>query len=189
MQMLKSIVVIVMSMLITSEAAPTSQAAVQGSPSGVKKWSHKAGGPVGGSPAIGADGAVYVGSDDNHMYAFSSNGDQQWSFLAGDSIFSSTTIGKDGTIFFGAADHMIYAVHPNGTQRFSFETGATVYGCILPFNLNLTLPWTPTLFRNQKLTRRCASGRIRWHHIWGLPGQQPLCAAPRRNQKVGIHGR
>ena len=38
-------------------------------PDGTKKWEFLTGGHVGSSPAIGADGTVYVGSWDNKVHA------------------------------------------------------------------------------------------------------------------------
>ena len=37
--------------------------------SGTKKWEFTTGNQVWSCPAIGADGTVYVGSDDNKLYA------------------------------------------------------------------------------------------------------------------------
>ena len=34
------------------------------------KWRYETGGPVFSSPAIGSDGTIYVGSDDDCLYAF-----------------------------------------------------------------------------------------------------------------------
>ena len=36
---------------------------------GIKKWEFLTGGVVDSSPAIGADGTVYIGSDDHKVYA------------------------------------------------------------------------------------------------------------------------
>ena len=40
---------------------------------GVKLWEFETGGRVLSSPAIGPDGTVYVGSDDNKLYAIKTN--------------------------------------------------------------------------------------------------------------------
>jgi len=52
------------------------------------------------SPAVGPDGTVYVGSNDNSFYAFSSSGALKWSYTAGN-VFdtSSAAIGPDGTVY------------------------------------------------------------------------------------------
>jgi outer membrane protein assembly factor BamB len=36
------------------------------------------------SPAIGADGTIYVGSHDYNLYAINPDGSQKWSFTTGD---------------------------------------------------------------------------------------------------------
>ena len=36
---------------------------------GFKQWEYKTGGDVWSSPAIGSDGTIYVGSDDDNLYA------------------------------------------------------------------------------------------------------------------------
>ena len=48
----------------------TGRSHYRGSQSGELAWSYSAGESVNSSPAIGADGRVYVGSDDNNLYVF-----------------------------------------------------------------------------------------------------------------------
>ncbi|MEO2164334.1 MAG: glycosyltransferase, partial [bacterium] len=43
-------------------------------PDGTKKWEFETGGNVMSSPAIGSDGIIYVGSDDNNLYAIEAGG-------------------------------------------------------------------------------------------------------------------
>jgi outer membrane protein assembly factor BamB len=84
------------------------------------------------SPALGPGGALYVGSDDDHLYALDAgDGSVRWSFQAGPCRKGITvgpessrcdvdavTIGPDGTIYL-AADGA-YALKPDGTLRFRF---------------------------------------------------------------------
>ena len=68
------------------------------------------------SPAIGADGTVYVGSSDNKLYAISppasgTTGVLKWSFTAGNDVSSSPAIGADGTVYVGSYDGRLYAIH------------------------------------------------------------------------------
>ena len=49
-------------------------------PKGTLKWSYTAGGAVNSSPAIGADGTVYVGSWDFKLYAINPKGTPEWSY-------------------------------------------------------------------------------------------------------------
>jgi outer membrane protein assembly factor BamB len=65
------------------------------------------------SPAISADGTVYIGSsNDRHLYAINSDGTLKWKFTTGaiQSIDSSPAIAADGTIYLGSADGNLYAV-------------------------------------------------------------------------------
>ena len=78
---------------------------------GTKKWSDTTGNSIDSSPAIGADGTIYVGSEDNKLYAINPNGTLKWSFTTGNAIFSSPAIGADGTICVGSLDNNLYAIH------------------------------------------------------------------------------
>jgi outer membrane protein assembly factor BamB len=91
------------------------------------KWSFTTGGPVSSSPAIGADGTIYVGSEDYNLYAINPDGTQRWSLFTGGVIRSSPAIGADGTIYVGSEDRNLYAINPDGTKRWSLLTGAGVY--------------------------------------------------------------
>ena len=63
------------------------------------------------SPAIGSDGTVYVGSDDNKLYAINpKSGAKLWEFETGDRVSSSPTIGSDGTVYIGSEDGKLYAI-------------------------------------------------------------------------------
>jgi len=78
------------------------------------------------SPAIGSDGTVYVGSQDNHLYAVNSNGTLKWSFLTGGVVRSSPAIGADGTVYVGSYDNRLYALNPDGTVKWSYATGGNI---------------------------------------------------------------
>ena len=62
------------------------------------------------SPAIGADGTIYVGSKDYSLYAINADGTQKWKFTTGGFVQSSAAIGTDGTIYFGSVDGNLYAL-------------------------------------------------------------------------------
>src|SRR5258708_3114220 len=87
--------------------------------------------PPGPSPAIGADGTIYIGSQDFNLYAVSPDDTLRWKFLAndgktGDRLCSSPAIGADGTIYVGSWDYNLYAVKPDGTLRWKFAAGNPV---------------------------------------------------------------
>ena len=97
-----------------------------GSPDGVERWNFSTNVTVWSSPAIGADGTIYVGSFDSKLYAIYPNGSERWNFSTGAEVDSSPAIGADGTIYVGSDDHKLYAIYPNGTERWNFSTNDIV---------------------------------------------------------------
>ncbi len=92
---------------------------------GTFKWRFKTGGSIlGSTPIIAEDGAIYVGSWDDRLYAINPNGTLKWRFLAYDTIATSPAIAEDGTIYFGTmgTGHKIYAVNPDGTEKWQYPT-------------------------------------------------------------------
>ena len=55
--------------------------------------------PASSSPAIGADGSIYVGSDDGNVYALTSSGAFKWSYLTGSYVPSSPATAASGIQF------------------------------------------------------------------------------------------
>jgi outer membrane protein assembly factor BamB len=84
-------------------------------------------GKVKSSPAVdpGRD-MIYVGSNDNKLYAINSNGSLEWAFTTGGDVISSPAVGSDGTIYVGSNDNRVYAIRPDGTQKWQFVTGGDV---------------------------------------------------------------
>ncbi len=78
---------------------------------GTKKWEFQTGNDVWSSPAIGSDGTVYVGSNDDKLYAINPDGTKKWEFQTGGSVGSSPAIGSDGTVYVGSHDHKLYAIY------------------------------------------------------------------------------
>jgi len=85
------------------------------------KWSFTTGYWVESSPAIGANGTIYVGSYDNRLYAINPDGSESWNFTTGGVNWSSPAIGADGTIYVGDGDKL-YAINPDGSQSWNFTT-------------------------------------------------------------------
>jgi len=87
------------------------------------RWAFYVGGGFVSSPAIGADGTIYLGAEDGKLYAVNADGTQQWAFAMNDAAdYSSPAIGSDGTIYVGSLDCCLYAVNPDGTQQWLFPT-------------------------------------------------------------------
>jgi glucose dehydrogenase len=65
---------------------------------------------VEGSPAVDANGTIFVGSHDNFIYALNPDGTLMWRFQAGDQVNSSPAIGANGALYFGSRDKNFYAL-------------------------------------------------------------------------------
>ncbi|MFQ6129866.1 MAG: PQQ-binding-like beta-propeller repeat protein [Candidatus Hadarchaeaceae archaeon] len=91
------------------------------------KWSYAIGGGGGWmgapSPAVGADGTIYMGSDDNRLYALNPDGMLKWFYQTDGVIRSSPAIGANGTIYVtsGEVYGRLYALDENGTLKWTFE--------------------------------------------------------------------
>ena len=92
----------------------------------VKKWVFKTGDSVYSSPAIGSDGTIYVGSEDDNLYAINPDGSKKWAFRTRDDVDSSPAIGSDGTIYVGSYDNNLYAINPDGSKKWAFKTNGDV---------------------------------------------------------------
>ena len=80
---------------------------------GTLLWKFETAHCVFSSPAIGADGTIYVGSGygDNKLYAINGkSGVKLWEFKTGDWVHSSPAIGSDGTVYVGSYDNKLYAI-------------------------------------------------------------------------------
>jgi outer membrane protein assembly factor BamB len=82
---------------------------------GKLKWKFPivAGGGIFSSPAIAADGTIYINSI--FLYAISSDGTLKWAFPIGVS-YSSPTVGPDGTVYTGSSDSNL-----DGTLKWTFQ--------------------------------------------------------------------
>jgi outer membrane protein assembly factor BamB len=107
--------------------------------SGKVHWSFTTGDLVWSTPAIAADGTLYVGSDDDNLYALDGKtGRFLWKYRVGDcrqavgigpeatrcDVDAGPTIGPDGALYIGGDG--IYAINPSGSLRWRFPTGGHV---------------------------------------------------------------
>jgi outer membrane protein assembly factor BamB len=103
-------------------------------PDGTLKWNIKIGGPIRSSPAIGADGTIYVGAGNvvgglvgsllecGYLHALNPDGTLKWKFETLGSVDLSPAIGADGTIYV-EDDFRLYALNPDGTSKWKFKLG------------------------------------------------------------------
>eukprot|EP00947_MAST-08B_sp_MAST-8B-sp1_P000433 g433.t1 len=95
-----------------------------------KLWSYKTGNGVNSSPALSHDGkVVYVGSNDNSLYAINAtDGSKLWSYKTGNRVTSSPALSTDGkVVYVGSNDNSLYAINAaDGSKLWSYETGGWV---------------------------------------------------------------
>jgi len=91
-----------------------------------KKWAFRTGFWIDSSPVV-TDGTVYVGSDDDRLYAVETgSGEQKWAFPTEDRVQSSPAV-ANGIVYVGSNDGRVYAVDAEtGAEHWRFETGAKV---------------------------------------------------------------
>ena len=89
-------------------------------------WHYTTGGSVMSSPAV-VDGIVYIGSDDDNVYALNATtGAYIWSYTTGAQVFSSPAI-ADGVVYVGSIDDNVYALNAStGAYIWSYTTGGGV---------------------------------------------------------------
>ncbi|WP_276354139.1 PQQ-binding-like beta-propeller repeat protein [Cohnella caldifontis] len=89
------------------------------------KWSFATGGRIRSSPVYD-NGTIFVGSDDNHLYAADAEtGKLKWKFGTGGPVSSSPVV-RDGVVYFLSGDGNFYAVNAaTGKQRWKFVAGGT----------------------------------------------------------------
>jgi outer membrane protein assembly factor BamB len=96
-------------------------------PNGTLRWAIGTGYIGESSPAIGIEGTIYVGDQDNYrIYSINPNGSVNWYYKTGGEIISSPAIDKNGVIYCGSMDGNLYALNPNGTLRWTFDAGDSI---------------------------------------------------------------
>lgn len=75
----------------------------------------------------GDDVALYIGSDDHHIYAFNqSDGSMRWKVLTRGPVGSSPSV-VDGVVYIGSRDYYLYAIDAHsGAVKWKYLTGDAV---------------------------------------------------------------
>lgn len=97
-----------------------------------EKWSYDIGSVIKPQiPAIGDDGTIYIGSENNtDFHAINANGTLKWTYTGlGDNVYSSAAIGSDGTVYVGAKDSYLHAINPaDGSEKWKFRMSGDPIG-------------------------------------------------------------
>ncbi len=91
-------------------------------------WRFKTEGAVKSSPAV-VGGRVFVGSDDNRLYAIDlASGRKLWSHATEGGVEASPLV-LNGTVFVGSSDETLYALGAAaGTLKWKYKTGDRILG-------------------------------------------------------------
>ncbi|MFT7537730.1 MAG: outer membrane protein assembly factor BamB, partial [Hyphomicrobiaceae bacterium] len=86
-------------------------------------WEFDTGGAVESSPTV-VDGALYVGTFANHLFALDAmDGEERWRFPVGGLVRASPSVAY-GLVYFGADDDTFYAVDAKtGEERWRVSLG------------------------------------------------------------------
>ena len=94
---------------------------------GAQRWRYDGTWNVTGTPTIGPDGTIYMGSaNDDRLYAITAAGGERWEFQTTGNTYHTPAVGPDGTIYVASGDTQsnggtFYAVNPDGTQQWSYH--------------------------------------------------------------------
>jgi len=89
-------------------------------------WKYRTGSLVDSSPAV-VNGVVYIGSNDNNLYALNaSTGAFLWKYQTNGSVFSSPAV-ANGVVYFGSGDDYLYALDASsGLFMWKYPTNGSV---------------------------------------------------------------
>ncbi|MFH0904420.1 MAG: PQQ-binding-like beta-propeller repeat protein [Methanobacteriota archaeon] len=95
-------------------------------------WKYKVGGSDISAPIVDR-GTLFVGSDDNNLYAIEAGtGKLKWQYSALGKVY--TPAAKDGLVFAASFDNYIYALDSNGDLRWKASTGSSMASPPVAYN-------------------------------------------------------
>ena len=94
--------------------------------SGVVRQTFEALNKIFTSPAVDAEGNVYVGSQDDRLYALGPELETRWRRPLGGDVDSSPVLGDDGTVFIASDDGHVRAFTKSGRPRFATDLGGHI---------------------------------------------------------------
>jgi outer membrane protein assembly factor BamB len=146
---------------------------------GTKLWEVDVGGDVRSSPALGADGTIYVAattttSAGGYLWSISPDGQKLWMrFTGGNVDRSSPCIGPDGTIYLGTAKGQLMAFDPTGNTNWIFKTGESRPVSSPALGVDGTIYIRAYGQRFDRLFSVSAAGGTNWQLVLGLSPSSP----------------
>lgn len=86
------------------------------------KWQFSTDDPIVSTPALAADGTVYVTSM-RLLYALTPDGKLKWRYFPGQDIRTSPVVGPDGAIYVMDVLCSLHSLNPDGTKRWIVQVG------------------------------------------------------------------
>jgi outer membrane protein assembly factor BamB len=87
---------------------------------------------VDSSPALDANGNVYIGSDDNFLYAINKNGNKIWSYPTGDNVESTPAVSESRNTVYVEAESTLHAVDKdNGNSLIGWPLALDICSLII----------------------------------------------------------
>ena len=105
----------------------TGRSPYKGPQIGAVQWRFDATSSIYSSPVIDEDGTIYVGSNDQYLYAVNQDGTLKWKYLTLRTIATSPLISSDGTIYVAAgtgadpAYGSLYAFDHSGNMKWKYQ--------------------------------------------------------------------
>jgi outer membrane protein assembly factor BamB len=97
-------------------------------PNGSVRFRVRARRKIYGSPAIGDDGTIYFGSQDDHLYAIAPAGARLWGSDLGADVDCAPLVGEAGMVYAGTDGGVVFALDKTGAVRWRASVGGYVRG-------------------------------------------------------------
>ena len=145
-------------------ASHASRSAYSGPTSSVAlRWRFQTRGAVGASPVIDAEGTVYIGSFDGHLYAISNaTGLPKWAVDLGAPVTASACL-AGGVVYAPAGATLFALTASSGAERWRFPTGGTIGSPTLGGDGSLYFGSGDTF-----VYKLSSSAELLWTHATGL---------------------
>jgi outer membrane protein assembly factor BamB len=123
-------------------------------------WKYKVGGSEISAPVVDR-GTVFVGSDDNNLYAINAaNGSLKWQYPALGRVY--TPAAKDGLVFAASFDNNIYALDQDGNLKWQTGTGNSQASPVVAYNRILYGGFDKYIYAIHII-----NGSIKWQYATG----------------------
>lgn len=134
------------------------------------------------SPAIAADGTIYISFGDGTFHAINPNGTRKWQLKLGTDVDSdsSPAIGADGSVYVCGSESRLYSFSPSGARQWS----RPIVG---PIVCSPTIGPGGTIYVGAQsgLHAFAPDGTHKWVFATGGPVRSPVAVAPSGDIYVG----